>query len=88
MSLQCSGAAIGLSKELFLYSFKSGNEKSGMNKLPCKELTLSLSFSLSETVKVKKRISDNSGQFILVILLSLGKLKLTVLPLIIAVSKS
>ena len=93
MSLQCSGAAIGLSKEVFLYSFtlrvqQLGYEKSGMNKLPCKELTLSLSFSLSETVKVKKRISHNSGQFILVILLSLGKLKLTVLPLIIAVSKS
>ena len=71
-----------------------GYEKLGMNKLPCKELTLflsfspSLSFSLSETVKVKKITSHNSGQFILVILLTLGKLKLTVFPVIIALSKS
>ena len=31
-----------------------GYEQLGMNELPCKELTLSLSFSLSENVKVKK----------------------------------
>ena len=89
MSLQCFGAAIGLSRTLSIFFYTKqfrvqqlGYENLGMNKHPCKELTL------SETVKVKNRTSHNSGQFILVILPTLGKLKLTVLPLIIVLSKS
>ena len=34
-----------------------GYEKLGLNKLPCEELTLSLSLSVSETVEVKKTTS-------------------------------
>ena len=46
-----------LSRFFYAKQFKVqelGYEKIGMNKLPCKELTLSFSLCLSETVKVKK----------------------------------
>ena len=73
---------------------KLGYEKLGIIKLPCKDLTLpfflsflfslslspSLSFSLSETVKISTAF-DSSGQMILVNFLTLGKFKWTVLLL-------
>ena len=67
-----------------------GYEKLKMNKRLCKELILSLSFSLSETVNLEKRLAtvDSSQQFILVIFLTLCKLKLIVLLLILALGKS
>ena len=65
-------------------------EKLGMDKLPWNELTLSLSLSLSLSLPLSLFLKqwkllvtvDNSWQFILVILLTLGMLMLTVLPCI------
>ena len=103
MPLQRSGAVIGLSKEIFLSIFfyakqfrvqQLGYEKLGMNKTSLWEInSLSLPLLLSLYLKLWKSrkllvIVDNSGQFILVILQNLEKLKLTVVPLILAVGKS
>ena len=74
----CGNRLVQRTLSIFFYAkqFNSGcNEKLGMNKLPCKELTLSLflqispppsapSLSLILKLKVKKITSHNSGEFI------------------------
>ena len=76
-----------------------GYEKFRMNKLPCKDLTLSLfffflclclSFSLFLFLKRRKLLAafDRFGQLILVIFLTLGKFKWAVLLLSLTWGKS
>ena len=71
-----------------------GYEKLGMNKLPCKELTLSLSlplsFALVKPWKSRKRLVtvDNSGEIYISDFADFGKLKMTILPLNLALGAS